>query len=112
VSRQWVATIRDVPTQQLLCMRGGFNHPFEPISRPVKQGQWGRRINARCTRCGKERVQIKNIYDRTAVTYYETPAWHVKIEEPYDSYDVTEEIARRLNNPNLKVNKQRRLKAV
>ena len=93
-----MTTLRDVPDDQLNCMAGGFNHHWEAISKPVKMGQWGRRRNDRCTVCEKERTTIRDIHDRTAARYYDTPGWHVKVSVPFDSYDVSEEIARRMKS--------------
>lgn len=91
-------TLKQVPLNQLMCMGGGYNHPWEPIVVPRKVGQWGRRDHARCVRCGKERVTIRDIYDRTAARYYVVPDWHVKVTEPFDSYDVADELTRRMNS--------------
>ena len=108
-----MTTLRDVPWEQLHCMAGGFNHHWEPINKPTKVGQWGRRRNDLCTTCGKERTTIRDIHDRTAARWYDTPGWHVKVSEPYDSYDVSEEIARRLRKDGIKGRSQdRRLRAV
>lgn len=107
-----VTTLRDVPDDQLHCMVGGFNHPWEAISKPVKMGQWGRRRNDICPRCGKERTTIRNVMDKTAARYYTTPAWHVKVSTPFDSYDVSEEIARRMKSGRKVKPKYRRLRAV
>jgi hypothetical protein len=93
-----MSTLRDMPTEQLFCLAGGFNHQWEAINKPVRQGQWGRRRNDICTRCGMERTTVRDINDRTAARMYDRPAWHVKVTEPYDSFDVSEEISRRLNS--------------
>lgn len=97
MSQDWVRTIRDVPTPQLLCMPGGNNHHWEVYEKPRRVGQFGKRVNSRCGICGKERTRILSISERTIQLYYVTPDWHVKVEEPHDAYDVANEIIRRLN---------------
>lgn len=89
-------TLRDVPTNQLLCMRGALGHDWDPISKPRKLTDWGYRYHARCGRCSKERTTIFNIYGIEAAHYYDVPDWHVKIDEPYESADVRLEMLRRL----------------
>lgn len=108
-----MTSLRDVPSDQLFCLAGGFNHQWEAINKPVKAGAWGRRRNDRCVRCGKERITIRNIHERTAARWYDTPTWHVKVTVPYDSYDVSEEISRRLRNNEMpKKSHGRKLRAV
>ena len=113
--RDWVSDITQVPTQQLMCLAGGFNHHWEPISKPRRVGSWGRRSDSRCGTCGKERTRLRNIHDHTAALYYSTPEWHVKVEEPFTAWDVAEELDRRLKKLDVKAKPQpryRTLKAV
>ena len=108
----WVATIREVPTPQLLCMRGAYGHEWDEISKPYKEGQWGYRFNSRCIRCSKERTTIFNIYGIEAAHYYLTPAWHVRVEEPYESADVRLELVRRMRSEGLKSETRGHLRVV
>ena len=102
-----MTTLRDLSDEQLFCMAGGFNHHWEAISKPVKQGRWGRRRNDLCTRCGKERTTVRDIHDRTAARYYSQPSWHLKVTVAYDSYDVSEEISRRLSSRGVQGKRQK-----
>jgi hypothetical protein len=97
MTQEWVRTLTDVPTPQLHCMPGGFNHHWDSVTKPHRRGQFGIHINSRCGVCGKERTRIvSSLSERTIQLYYVTPDWHVKVEEPYDAYDVARELARRM----------------
>jgi len=113
--QEWVRTIRDVPTAQLNCMPGGFNHHWEQIQKPFRRGLL-RRITSRCAVCGKERARILDATDGTMDLQYTTPNWHVKVEEPYDAFDVATELERRstkeVREGKSKTGKVRRLRSV
>ena len=115
MTQEWVRDITDVPTPQLHCMPGGFNHHWEQIQKPYRRGKM-RQINARCGICGKERARFLDASDRSIGLSYVVPDWHVKVEEPYDAYDVATELEKRstkeVREGKSKTGKVRRLRSV
>jgi len=108
---EYVQGLTDVPTAQLMCMPGGNNHHWEAYEKPWRRGRL-RQTNSRCSTCGKERARILDAGDRSMSLQYSTPDWHVKVQEPYDAYDVAEEIARRLSRRTTKKARRGHLVAV
>jgi hypothetical protein len=93
-------------------MRGAFGHEWDAITKPYRIGQWGHRFHALCVRCSKERTTIFNIHGIEAAHYYETPTWHVKVDEPFESADVRLEMLRRLRSEGVKDSNRGHLRSV